>query len=67
VEEEEEGGGKNLRMRKIILKPEKEPEEPTQQTCLFKTSCKAKDKVYKVIIDSGRIDNLQSTEMVEKL
>jgi hypothetical protein len=29
--------------------------------------CKTKDRVFKVIIDSGRIDNLVSTEMVEKL
>jgi hypothetical protein len=34
---------------------------------LFGTTCKTKDRVCKVIIDSGSIDNLVSTEMVEKL
>jgi hypothetical protein len=54
-------------MRKIILKPEKEPEEPVQQTCLFRTTCKVKDRVCKVIIDNGSTNNLVSTEMVENL
>jgi hypothetical protein len=54
-------------MRKVLLKPEKELEEPVQRTSLFRTSCKTKDRVYKVIIDSGSTDNLVSTEMVEKL
>jgi hypothetical protein len=31
------------------------------------TSCKNKDKVCKVIIDSGRTDNLVSTKIVDKL
>jgi len=34
---------------------------------LFKTSCKMKDKVCKVIFYSGRTENLVSTDMVEKL
>jgi hypothetical protein len=34
---------------------------------LFRTTCKTKDKVCKMIIDSGSTDNLVSTEMVEKL
>jgi hypothetical protein len=38
-----------------------------QRNNLFRTTFKTKDKVCKVIIDSGRIDNLVSTEMVEKL
>jgi hypothetical protein len=67
VEEEAKEGGRNLMMRKIILKPEKEPEEPAQWTSLFRTSCKMKDRVCKVIIDSGITDNILSTEMVEKL
>jgi esterase/lipase len=38
-----------------------------QRNSLFRTSCNTKDIVCKVIIDSGRNDNLVSTEMVEKL
>jgi hypothetical protein len=34
---------------------------------LFRTTCKTKDKVFKVIIESGSTDNLVSTKMVEKL
>jgi hypothetical protein len=34
---------------------------------LFRTTYKKKDIVCKVIIDSGSIDNLVSTDMVEKL
>ena len=53
--------------RKILLKPKKDVEEPVQRTNLFKTACKVKDIVCKVIIDSGSIDNLVSTDMVEKM
>jgi hypothetical protein len=54
-------------MRKILLKPEKEMENPVQRNNLFRTACKTKDRVCKVIVDSGSTDNLVSTEMVEKL
>jgi hypothetical protein len=54
-------------LRKILLKPEVEIEKLVQRNSLFRTSCKNKDKVFKVIIESGSIDNLVSTEMVEKL
>ena len=54
-------------MRKILLKPEKEIENPFQRNSFFRTSCKNKDRVCKVIVDSGSTDNLVSTEMVEKL
>jgi hypothetical protein len=54
-------------MRKILLKPEKEAENPVQRNSLFRTACKTKDRVCKVIVDSGSTDNLVSTEMVEKL
>jgi hypothetical protein len=67
VEAEATEGGKNLMMRKVLLKPEKEVEEPVQRTSLFRTACKMKDRVCKMIIDSGSTDNLVSTEMVEKL
>jgi hypothetical protein len=54
-------------MRKVLLTPEKEVESLVQRTILFKTSCKTKDRVCKVIVDSGSKDNLVSIEMVEKL
>jgi hypothetical protein len=54
-------------MRKVLLTPEKEVESSVQRTRLFWTACKTKDRVCKVIVDSGSIDNLVSIEMVEKL
>jgi hypothetical protein len=54
-------------MRKILLKPGKEAKNPVQRNSLFRTTCKARDMVCKVIVDSGSIDNLVSIEMVEKL
>jgi hypothetical protein len=54
-------------LRKFLLKPEAEIENPVQRNSLFRTTCKTKDKVCKVIVDSGSTDNLVSTEMVDKL
>jgi hypothetical protein len=54
-------------MRKVLLTPEKEMENSAQRNSLFRTACKTKDRVCKVIVDSGSTDNLVSTEMVEKL
>jgi hypothetical protein len=54
-------------MQKVLLTPEKEVESSVQRTRHFRTACKTKDKVCKVIVDSGSTDNLVSTEMVEKL
>jgi hypothetical protein len=54
-------------MRKSLLTPEKEVESSVQRNRLFQTSCKSKDRVCKVIVDSGSTDNLVSTEMVEKM
>jgi hypothetical protein len=42
-------------------------ESSIQRTRLFWTACKTKDRVCKVIVDSGSMDNLISTEIVEKL
>jgi hypothetical protein len=56
-----------MMMRKILLTPEKEVESSVQRTIIFWTTCKTKDRVYKVIVDSGSMDNLVSTDMVEKL
>jgi hypothetical protein len=67
VEAEGAEYGRSFMMRKVLLKPEKEVEKPVQRNNLFITACKTKDRVCKVIIDSGSIDNLVSIEMVEKL
>jgi hypothetical protein len=48
-------------MKKFLLKKEPENENPVKMKKLFKTSCKMKDKVCKVIIDSESTDNLVST------
>jgi hypothetical protein len=54
-------------MQKSLLTPEKEVESSIQRNRLFHTTCKTKDRVCKVIVDSGSTNNLVSTEMVEKL
>jgi hypothetical protein len=54
-------------MRKVLLTTEKEVENPAQRNRLFRTACKTKDRVCKVIVDNGSINNLVSIEMVEKL
>jgi hypothetical protein len=54
-------------MRKVLLTLEKEVESTVQRTGLFRTACKTKDRVCKVIVDNVSMDNLVSTEMVEKL
>jgi hypothetical protein len=59
--------GESLLMRITFLKTSKEVHEPEQRKTLFKTMCKSQGKCCKLIIDNGRIDNLVSIEMVEKL
>jgi hypothetical protein len=59
--------GESLLMKRVLLKPNKEIQEPAQRKTLFRTTCKTKGKCCKVIIDSGSTDNLVSTEMVDKL
>jgi hypothetical protein len=54
-------------MRKVLLKPEKEAENLAQRNSLFQTACKTKERVCKVIMDNGSIDNLISIDMVEKM
>jgi hypothetical protein len=54
-------------MRKVLLTPETKVEDMAQRNRLFKTTCKTKYRVCKVIVDSGSTDNLVSTDMVEKL
>eukprot|EP00253_Pinus_taeda_P002299 PITA_02299 len=57
----------SLLLKRALLKAEKETKEPAQGKSLFRTTCKSKGKCCKMIIDSGSIDNLVSTEMVDKL
>jgi hypothetical protein len=66
VEAEYAEGRRSLVMRKFLLTPEKEDGNSVQRNSLFRTACKTKDRVCKVIVDSGSMDNLVSTEMVEK-
>jgi len=54
-------------MKKVLLKQEPGTENPAQRNNLFMKACKTKDRVCKVIIDSGITDNLVSMEIVEKL
>jgi hypothetical protein len=67
VEVEDAKGGRSLMMRKVLLTPEKEVEDSAQRNRLFKTAFKTKDRVCKVIVDSGSTNNLVSTKMVENL
>jgi hypothetical protein len=67
VESEDAEGRRSLMMQKVLLTPKKEVESSVQRTRLFRTACKTKDRVCKVIVDSGSMDNLISIEMVEKL
>jgi hypothetical protein len=67
VEAEDAEGGRSLMIRKFFLMPEKEVENLVQRKKRFWIACKTKDRVCKVIMDSGCTDNLISTEMVEKL
>eukprot|EP00253_Pinus_taeda_P032369 PITA_32369 len=59
--------GEALILNKVLLKPTKEVDEPTQRKAPFRTVCKLHGKCCKVIIDSGSTDNLVATDMVEKL
>jgi hypothetical protein len=54
-------------MGKVLIKPEKEALELVHRNSFFRTTCKTRDRVCKVIIDSGSTDNLVSMEMVENL
>jgi hypothetical protein len=67
VEAEGAEDGRSLMLRKVLLKLEEEVENPVQRNSLFKKYCNTKERVCKVIIDSGITDNLVSTKMVEKL
>ena len=59
--------GESIMMKIVLLKPQKEVEEPALTRNLFRTMYKAKGKYYKLIIDNGSTNNLVLTEMVDKL
>jgi hypothetical protein len=67
IEAEDAECRRSLVMRKVLLTPEKEAENPTQRNSLFQTSCKTKDRVCKVIVDNGSTDNLVTIDMVKNL
>jgi hypothetical protein len=67
AENEDAESGRSLGMHKVLLKIEKEVEDTAQRSRLFRTTCKTRDRKCKVIVDSGSMDNLISTKMVEKL
>ena len=54
-------------MKKVLLKPKKEQEEPAQRMLSFRTTCKVQGKCCKMVIDSGSTYNIVSTEMVENM
>jgi hypothetical protein len=58
VEEETIEEGMPVMMSKFLIKLEKDEKDLVQRNSMFGTSCKTKDRVCKVIIDSGSIDNL---------
>jgi hypothetical protein len=57
VEAEGVEDGTSLMLRKVLLKRETKVEKPMHRSNLFRTTCKTKDRVCKVIIDSGSTDN----------
>ena len=59
--------GESLMLKIFLVKTEKKVHEPAERKSVFRTKCKSQGKCCKMVIDSGSIDNLVSTEMVEKL
>ena len=75
-------GGDQIQLGKLDLRPsqafrsagsvsmegkEEARRRHSQRHSIFRTKCRCKGKVCKVIVDSGSIDNLFSIKMVEKL
>jgi len=67
VREETHEMRESLMLKRVLIKAYKETHEPTQRKSLFRTTCKSRGKCYKVVIESGKNNNLVSIEMVEKL
>jgi hypothetical protein len=58
--------GESLMLKRILVKSEKETSDLAQRKILFRIICNSKGKCCKVVIESGSMDNLVSTKMVEK-
>ena len=58
--------GESLMFNRTLLKTVTKKEPPQRKT-LFRTLCKARGKVCKVIVDSSSTNNIASIEIVEKL
>ena len=52
--------------RRLLIK-QLDPNEPRQRRELFRIKCKILDKVCKVVVDLGSMDNVISKEVVTKL
>lgn len=60
--------GKKLMSHRVLVKPHNRiVEEPEQRRKAFKTKCKVQGKFCKFVIDGGSIENLVSTEVMDKL
>ncbi len=59
--------GEALVLNKVLLKPAKESVDATQWRSVLRTVCNSQGKCCKLIIDSGSMDNLVATKMVENL
>jgi hypothetical protein len=58
AEAEDAEDGRSLMMRKVLLTPEKEVEDTSQRSILFRTACKTKDRKCKVTVENGCTDNI---------
>ena len=56
-----------MRVENIVEEVEETRTRHPQRHSIFRTKCKCKNKVCKVIVDSGSFENIISVEMVEKL
>nr|GEU93777.1 hypothetical protein [Tanacetum cinerariifolium] len=59
--------GQMLVIRKSLLLPKEEEKDEWLRSNIFRTTCTIKDKVCKLIIDSGSCENVISREAVDQL
>ena len=59
--------GEDIMLKRVLVNTKKQVHEPVQRKSLFRTICKSQGKCCKMVIDSGRTNNLVSTKMVEEL
>ena len=59
--------GESLMMKRVLVKTKKKMHEPAHRKILFKTKRKSQGNFCKMVIDSGSIDNLVSTQTIQKL